>query len=292
MKIAFLVLAHGYPQQLKSLISSLDDPRFDIYLHIDGKSDIAQFELDKYELKQSNLTLVPRHKVYWADISMVETMLELYGAAYKHGGYDRYVLLSGEDYPLRSNDAICEFLSKDVEFLRAVPMFSKMHVTDYWFWKLPSKFLVRAIRKGLSLLGIRKKPYLTVGGKRWDVFFSSQWQALSEAAVGYILETVEKHPEIMRYFRYARASDEIVIATVLSNCEDFSSRLYPESEGDSFSSRPVLHYLNLQRSKDSSVQIYNEQSFESAMASGKLFIRKLRDGQSDALRAMIDEARK
>ena len=48
-KIAILILAHKNPLQCKRLISSLESDFFDIYLHIDKKTDIKQLEKEKSE---------------------------------------------------------------------------------------------------------------------------------------------------------------------------------------------------------------------------------------------------
>ncbi len=43
MKHAYCILAHGSPGILKVLIGLLDDPRNDIYLHLDAKVDVGAF---------------------------------------------------------------------------------------------------------------------------------------------------------------------------------------------------------------------------------------------------------
>lgn len=40
---AYLILAHKNWQQLCTLLTLLDDPRNDVFLHIDSKVDISQF---------------------------------------------------------------------------------------------------------------------------------------------------------------------------------------------------------------------------------------------------------
>ena len=45
MKHAYLIMAHANIGQLSQLLLALDDPRNDIYLHIDAKSDIDLTQL-------------------------------------------------------------------------------------------------------------------------------------------------------------------------------------------------------------------------------------------------------
>lgn len=65
MKHAFLIMAYNNWDQLKSLISLLDDSRNSIYVHIDAKAcDFKQTEFDGITRKAS-LHFVPRVKVSW-----------------------------------------------------------------------------------------------------------------------------------------------------------------------------------------------------------------------------------
>ena len=43
MKIAYIMLAHNNPSQIKRLVASIKETG-DVYIHIDKKSDIRQFE--------------------------------------------------------------------------------------------------------------------------------------------------------------------------------------------------------------------------------------------------------
>lgn len=40
---AYLIMAHTDPKQLQNLVSAVDDERNDIFIHIDGKTDISIF---------------------------------------------------------------------------------------------------------------------------------------------------------------------------------------------------------------------------------------------------------
>ena len=87
MKIAFCVLAHQYPESLKRLIRSLDDSRFDFFVHVDKKAKIEEFEFETYNLQYSKLEVIPnRIKAYWGDISLFNVMLETYRYALSMGG--------------------------------------------------------------------------------------------------------------------------------------------------------------------------------------------------------------
>ena len=292
MKIAYLILAHHNPGHLHRLLRALDDPRADFFLHIDKKKNIEEFDLDRVGLVHSKLTCVDRHKILWGDISIVEAMLTLYKTALESGDYDRFMLLSGDDYPLRSNDEIVTFLSQDREFTRCAQLHASSSATDYWFWKLKNMFLIKSIRRITRFLKIQRKYYIPVGGEKWSIYLSSQWQALTREGVQTLLKTLEENPQILRYFRFSRAPDELLIPTVLGNIPHLREKTYPPCQPETFANRPVLHYLQMERQKGSSVSIFTEKDFDDAMASGKLFIRKTIPGVSDGLLERIDESRK
>ena len=112
-KIAILLLVHKSPEQLEHLLRRMDDNRFDIYIHVDAKSDINQFKEVKNQVKASEVFFVKeRIKTYFNDFSLVQatvnTIKEAISKEYKY-----YILLTGQDYPIKSNDYIYEKLSND-----------------------------------------------------------------------------------------------------------------------------------------------------------------------------------
>jgi len=296
MKVAYLILAHRGPEQVKRLVEALDDPRFDIFLHIDGKTDIQKFRTDEYKVRHSKLTVLSkREKVYWGDMSAVRAMFSLYRCALKAENYDYFVLLSGEDYPVQHSDALCALLADGKERLIAAPLEGPgvLRVKGYWFWKLPKRIMTRALRKGLSLLGVEKRPYLTVKGERWEIWVASQWTALSRGCVEHFLTKAENNPEIFEYFRYSRAPDELVIPTIIMNTPEWRERTLTRSAGQSpdFEGRAGIHYLKQISTTASTVEIFDESAFDAAIASGKPFIRKVRPGVSDRLLDLLDQHR-
>ena len=106
-KHAYLILAHNEAKLLSNLISLLDDPRNDIYIHIDKKSkSLRNF---KYETKHSRIKIIRTNKIYWGSYSIVNAELDLYEAANKFSKYQYYHLLSGVDLPLHNQDYIHKF---------------------------------------------------------------------------------------------------------------------------------------------------------------------------------------
>lgn len=64
-RYAYCIIAHSNPQTLATLISQIDSPYNDIYLHIDKKADINRL-LRRIDVKESRLEiLTDRIDVKW-----------------------------------------------------------------------------------------------------------------------------------------------------------------------------------------------------------------------------------
>ncbi len=102
MKIAYLVLCHKEPSQLRRLLSEIIKDNCDSYVHIDKKScfsknDLVKSEHVKYVLDEQ------RVDVRWASNSMVRATLILINMMLNSGRrYDYVCLLSGQDFPIKS----------------------------------------------------------------------------------------------------------------------------------------------------------------------------------------------
>lgn len=109
MKHAYCIIAHSDLYCLQKLISCLDDPRNDIFIHFDKKSDLFSSAI---ETKYSNVHILPKEKskdIRWGAYSLVEAELEILQMAKSGGNYTYYHLLSGQDLPIKSQDYIHHF---------------------------------------------------------------------------------------------------------------------------------------------------------------------------------------
>ena len=108
MKHAFLIMAHNNLEILQTLVSMLDDERNDIFLHIDLKSNM----LANHPISTSKARLfVLEHRVdvRWGNLSQIRTEYALLEEALKHGSYEYYHILSGQDLPIKTQDEIHQF---------------------------------------------------------------------------------------------------------------------------------------------------------------------------------------
>lgn len=230
-KHAYLILAHVNPGQLKKLLSSLDDPRNDIFVHIDARASFGPDEL-KGSCSSSGLYFTDRRiKVKWGGVSIMRAEIELLKKSTAVASYSYYHLLSGMDMPVKSQDTIHSFFDKNAgkEFLHfwKMPEHTKMRVQYFtlfpegartFYTNIPNG-LVKGLLKGLGLKMNRDV----------DFRFGSQWFSITDSLARYV---VSREDWLEKVFRHTCMIDEIFLATLVWN-SDFRSRLYIAEESDS-----------------------------------------------------------
>ena len=215
-------MAHNEPEIFKRLVGLLDDPRNDIYVHIDKKSDIRQFQSAR--CKQSNLVfLTERIACKWGSLDIVRAELLLFKTAKRAGPYQYYHLISGVDLPLKSQDVI-HMTTKESPSTNYIgicnnPDVNKVieHRTRYYFPIIvrPGGHLIDRIKRIMAL-------YLTTLQQRLHIHRSfpfplwkgAQWISITDDFCSYLLD---KEKEILSYFRCTLCPDEIAIHSVFMN---------------------------------------------------------------------------
>ncbi len=117
--VAFLVLAHHQPDLLSRLLGRLASPWSSAFVHLDKRSEAAQFSAAQAMANTIFLSNAEQVQVHWCGYSMVTATLNLLRKAL-HAPLqpERFVLLSGADYPAQPLSNIGKFLSQDKEFIQ------------------------------------------------------------------------------------------------------------------------------------------------------------------------------
>lgn len=108
---AYLILAHQHFAQLRKLVELLDDPRNDIFIHVDLKARFDPAGWNEVCRYSRLVFLEHRIKVSWGGVSIMRSELALLKEAMAHGKYDYYHLLSGMVCPLRTRIRSTAFLT-------------------------------------------------------------------------------------------------------------------------------------------------------------------------------------
>jgi hypothetical protein len=217
LRLSYLILAYNEPEQLERLVKRLQFKDTDIFIHIDKKSNIKSFE---HLRDLPNVFLIKnRTAVVWGNYSMIEATLISFDQILKtYSNYSHINLLSGQDYPLKSNAVIQKFLfeNADKSFMRyqsildewtnSISRLTKYNLGDYSF---PFKYKIQAlINKYLPAkkIPLNLKPYGL-----------SQWITITPICAKYVIEFLAKNASVKRFFKMTWTADELIFQTILLN---------------------------------------------------------------------------
>lgn len=271
MRIAYIILAHKQPRQLRRLVTRLNAPGVTFYVHVDksiGRAPFRQFvsALDGCD----NVEFVKRYSSRWGEFGLVRATLEGIATALRRQPPAGYVVfLSGQDYPIKTPAFIDDFLERNQgrSFLDYNPVPCDewpmaAYRLEHWYVRTMGKVLVLPDREGglallrsprkwpVSLLSCclpRTRPFL----KGYKPFTGSAFWALSRAAAEYIDDFVRREPSFVRFFRFTWVADELFFQTLLLNSpladqvEDSNLHYMAWSAGDAHP--PVLTAADLDK---------------------------------------------
>lgn len=270
MKHAYLIMAHTEPEMLKRLIAALDDERNDIFIHFDKKwKDAPVLTTTKAKLYQHP----DRQDVKWGEVSLIHAEFQLFEMAHNTNRYARYHLLSGVDFPLKSQDYIHDFCHRhaDREFVGLVQQPEATYrdrVCRYFFFvyaQRESNTLKRRILKMVRMIAERVVNAIVKRPKEYnEVKKGANWVSITDEMCSYLLS---RKAYVLRRFRMCNCSDEFFIQTELWN-SPFRDRLYCQTN----EYRGCLRKIDWRRGDP---YVWKESDIDELMASEALFARKI-----------------
>ena len=224
---AYLLLVHNCADQVRTLLSLLDDPRNDIYIHIDRKASFGPDALNDCCRHAAVHFILPRIRVTWGGVSIMRATLALLKAA-APGHYAYYHLLSGMDLPIKTQDEIHAFFDAhpDREFLKVWPVVPLQTRRFKYYTLFPEGqhfFLTNFINglvKGI-LVSLNRQINRDI-----DFRFAAQWFSISDVFAQYVLT---RETWLEQVFRHTSTCDEVFMPTLLWN-SPYWGRLYDDSE--------------------------------------------------------------
>ncbi len=230
MEKAYIIMAHKNPGQLYRLIDRLNDGASEFFIHIDKTAAFAPFEIIK-ELGTTIIHFVDRADSKWGGFGSVQASLNgLKAVKNSQKKFDRILLLSGQDYPIKSNQYIDNFFSNSphtvfIDYF-PIPNYLKWPGSDngglYRVYKyyFGLKWYQLFCSKSLNLLSTyipllkRKIP------NEMKPFAGSQWWSGDGYALDYILDYDEKHPEYRAFHQHTFVPDELYVQMIVANATD------------------------------------------------------------------------
>ena len=272
MKVAYVVTMHKNPGQVGRLLRRLASDDASFAVHVDRSAGDEVDAAVRREADGLPVEFVRRHRCFWGGFGIVRGALEGIEHLLAHDvPFDYAVLLSGQDYPLRSAAALERFLAeaggRSYLHVEALPTsfwrngglarVERWHLVSYRALHLPVPWR-RRVPGGLA-------PY---GGEAW-------WM-LARPVVEYVHEFVQANPSFVRFFEHVLIPDELFFHTIVMN-SPFAGTVVPDH----------LRYIDW--SSDPGPVVLRSSDLARLRASGKLFARKFDTAVDPEVLDRIDE---
>ena len=232
-KIAVLMLVHKNEHQVNRLVCHLARD-FDIYAHVDRRSGVR---VTPDRAVENRVFVYREYESYWGSYNLIMASLLLFREAWRRG-YDRYLLVSGQDLPLKPNHEIAAFFENNpAEYLDTgkVPRMEKMpridgerlryyHPDITWRPERPPRFF-RPRTDGAPFAG---PPAFFRDDSRppreldYDFYGGAQWVNLTHAAVTGIFAYLQRDGHYRERFRETFAGDEVFYQTLVRLLPDLT----------------------------------------------------------------------
>jgi len=208
--IAYFILVHRFPEQFKRLFKAIYHPDNYYLVHLDKKTGIEICEdIQDFLTDFPNTYILESENVVWGGYSMVQA--ELNGMQYLldiNAEWDFFINLSGQDYPLKSQKIIREFLTnnKGNNFLKIANQVFKRPETMN---RIENYFV--ETNTGFSGI-LYKRAFL----KEVIPYIGGQWMILTRECCEFIRNSGEAK-KFEDYYLNTLIADESFFQTVLMN---------------------------------------------------------------------------
>jgi hypothetical protein len=272
LRIAYIISAYKRLNQVSRLVRRLHTDTAAFFVHVDRKTDDHEYAALTASLQDDPAVhFLERHACHWGGFGHVRATLKGIDELGRSGTpFDYVILLTGQDYPIKSNDYIESFFTsangKSFMGFSALPSDSwsprgGLDRIEFRHLRLHGRHLRSPFRRPFPA-GLR--PY--GGGAYW---------CLSRACIEYVARFVADRPDVVAFFRSVDIPDELFFQTIVLNSE-----LRDTVVNDN------LRYIDWTRGKRPA--ILKSDDFEALRASPKLFARKFDVEQDKNVLDLVD----
>lgn len=245
MTINYLILAHTKPVQVKKLVVALNQENTRFYVHVDLKTNLAPFLEALSEF--SNLHLLPedqRETCHWGGIGIVKATLTMLKLVEENGEKGYVVLLSGQDYPVKSKEYIATYFQNNnsKDFISWFPLpaprwtrggldrldrykinlsnkkgdfilLPTVHSREFFTFECLKKLMKLISRMKVRELGLlfNKKTFPTY----LKPYGGDTWWSLRTDTTSKILTYIRQHKDLLTYMTYSKLPDEMIFQSII-----------------------------------------------------------------------------
>ena len=208
--IAYLILVHRYPNQFKRLFRAVYGTKNYYLIHVDKKAGTALYEeISNFLVDFPNAHILKSQNVVWGGYSMVDVelrgMQKLLMISKK---WDFFINLSGQDFPLKSQTIIQNFLKENArkDFIQIVDQAKMRPIT---LNRINNYFCE-------SENGFSGTPYKRTFLPKVTPYIGGQWTILSRNCCEFICSS-PKVAKFRKFYKNTLIPDESFFQTVLMN---------------------------------------------------------------------------
>ena len=275
MKHAVLITAYKNFNQLENLVNQFDE-NFNIYIHFDKKSKLNKTLIHKI-LKNNNVECLEyKYTVNWGGLNHLKAYLLLCEKALKNKENIYFHLITGQDFPIRSNKFIIDFFNatdEKIDYLEYFTMPAAIWWKDGGMGRL-KYFNFYDLFNSKSSLGKKciyyaKKIQIILNVKRSmkfekKLYGGSTYWSLSRKTLQFVIDFTEQNPVFFKRFKYTFCAEEMYFQTVIMNSE-YSKNIVNDN----------LRYIDWENGNEESPALLDENDYEKIINSNKLFARKI-----------------
>ena len=301
MQKNYLILVHKNPQQLYRLIKALDDGKSQFFIHVDAKTAIEPFTALFQE--EYIIFIDKRERCVWGGFSIVQATIHLMEAAAKVHSKGFFILISGQDYPIKPIKELDNFLqqNKDFDFMKftclegcgwkdkmvkdklehyqilhserrgnsdCYPPFFRSSILQKItiLWHLLKRRISKKNFKFIYHARERKAPFA-------QQYAGSQWWAFKENTFYILLDYIQEKRQLLEdYYQYTSCPDEIYFHSILVNLQTTHKEI---------KIKPSLTYVNWERKGVPLPVLFTQNDFEELTSQKEYFFARKFDMDVD-----------
>jgi len=224
-------------------VRRLHTPRSVFLIHVDKRTDKKQYQDMASGVNHlTNVVFLRRHNCHWGDFGHVRATLK--GLAYlfeRAIEFDYVFLLTGQDYPIKSNTYIESFLARahGKEFISYYAPPNKYwgdeviaRRTELWHFRfledwpfrslhafahLPAKREFKSRTKSFICSSVNAVFSKRTPPKNISLFGGPGYWSITRRCAEYIHQFVNDNPKFVKFFKYVDIPDEIFFHTIILN---------------------------------------------------------------------------
>lgn len=291
-KHAFLLQVHKQPELFRRILMILSNENHYFFVHVDKKTKNYQEYRNATNDIPNVCFLDNRINVCHGGISQIECTLALLKKSFNYSvSFDFFHSLSGQDYPIRSNQQFDDFFEQTNDSFMAFDpedkqkLFRKKKYSDrvnLLHFNDNNTLLAKVYRR-TSL--IRIVSLFKHFPKIEPIYGGWSWFSWNHQTVAYVLNYIDEHPEYYERFNHTYCGDELFFHTILaSQIVKLHIEIY----------RPLRFVSWIPyRTVSTKYRPYtlNELDYHEIISSEAFFCRKVELPESEKLLDMIDKQR-